>query len=123
MPPRLDEATVLDALRPIVDPDFGKSIVDLGFVKDLRIEAGRVEFAALFAENESRPFIIATFVGLLEMIKLGVVDVEQSANCGEIYLSLTAEHVDDALLVLSETYEARVPLAQTSEEGANDAGR
>src|SRR5262245_18872829 len=45
MPPRLDEAAVLDALRPIVDPDFGKSIVDLGFVKELRIEGGRVEFA------------------------------------------------------------------------------
>src|SRR5262245_66330034 len=45
MPPRLDEAAVLDALRPIVDPDFGKSIVDLGFVKELRIEGGRVSFA------------------------------------------------------------------------------
>jgi ATP-binding protein involved in chromosome partitioning len=45
MAPRLDEAAVLDALRPIVDPDFGKSIVDLGFVKELRIEGGRVEFA------------------------------------------------------------------------------
>ena len=26
---------VLDALRPIVDPDFQKSIVELGFIKDL----------------------------------------------------------------------------------------
>jgi ATP-binding protein involved in chromosome partitioning len=39
------QAAVLDALRPIVDPDFGKSIVDLGFVKELRIEGGRVSFA------------------------------------------------------------------------------
>ena len=45
MSSRLDEAAVLDALRPIVDPDFRKSIVDLGFVKELRIEAGRVSFA------------------------------------------------------------------------------
>ncbi len=36
------EAEVLDALRPIIDPDFGKSIVDLGFVKGVRIEAGTV---------------------------------------------------------------------------------
>jgi ATP-binding protein involved in chromosome partitioning len=36
---------VLEALRPIVDPDFRKSIVELGFVKDLRIEGGRVSFA------------------------------------------------------------------------------
>jgi ATP-binding protein involved in chromosome partitioning len=39
------EAQVLDALRPIVDPDFRKSIVDLGFVKNLRIEGGGVSFA------------------------------------------------------------------------------
>lgn len=36
---------VLDALRPIVDPDFQKSIVELGFIKDLRIEGESVSFA------------------------------------------------------------------------------
>src|SRR5690606_1017964 len=35
---------VLAALRPIVDPDFGKSIVDLGFIKNLAIEGGRAAF-------------------------------------------------------------------------------
>jgi ATP-binding protein involved in chromosome partitioning len=43
MPPTTESA-VLDALRPIVDPDFGKSIVDLGFVKNIRIEGPRVAF-------------------------------------------------------------------------------
>ncbi len=38
------EAAVLDALRPIVDPDFRKSIVELGFVKNVRVEGGRVSF-------------------------------------------------------------------------------
>jgi ATP-binding protein involved in chromosome partitioning len=38
------EPQVLDALRPIVDPDFRKSIVDLGFVKNITIEDGRVAF-------------------------------------------------------------------------------
>jgi ATP-binding protein involved in chromosome partitioning len=38
------DADVLDALRPIVDPDFGRSIVDLGFVKNLHIDGGRVAF-------------------------------------------------------------------------------
>ena len=38
-------AQVLDALRPIVDPDFQQSIVDLGFIKDLKIEDRRVSFA------------------------------------------------------------------------------
>ncbi len=36
---------VLDALRPIIDPDLGRSIVDLGFIKDLQIDGGRVAFA------------------------------------------------------------------------------
>jgi ATP-binding protein involved in chromosome partitioning len=39
-----DEAAVLDALRPIVDPDFGRSIVDLGFVKNLRVRGSDVAF-------------------------------------------------------------------------------
>ncbi len=38
-------AQVLDALRPIIDPDFGKSIVDLGFVKNIQIAGTRVAFA------------------------------------------------------------------------------
>lgn len=79
---------------------------------DVLRERGRIEFAELFAENRSRPFIIATFVGLLEMIKLGVVDIQQTENCGELYLSLAVEHVDDAILVLAETYEARAPLVE-----------
>ncbi len=41
---RLSEGDVLNALRPIQDPDFSRSIVDLGFVKDVRIESGRVSF-------------------------------------------------------------------------------
>ncbi len=41
----VSEAAVLDALRPIVDPDFGRSIVDLGFIKNLAIEGDRVSFA------------------------------------------------------------------------------
>jgi ATP-binding protein involved in chromosome partitioning len=36
---------VLDALRPIIDPDFQKSIVDLGFIKDLRVDGDSVSFA------------------------------------------------------------------------------
>jgi Mrp family chromosome partitioning ATPase/DUF971 family protein len=37
-------AEVLDRLRAIVDPDLGRDIVSLGFVKDLRVEAGAVSF-------------------------------------------------------------------------------
>jgi len=42
---QLTERDVLDALRPIQDPDFKRSIVDLGFVKNLRIDDGKVSFA------------------------------------------------------------------------------
>ena len=44
MPTPLSESAILEALHPIVDPDFGKSIVDLGFVKNLRIEGPEVSF-------------------------------------------------------------------------------
>jgi ATP-binding protein involved in chromosome partitioning len=39
------ESDVLEALRPIVDPDFGRSIVELGFVRNVRIDGARVSFA------------------------------------------------------------------------------
>jgi ATP-binding protein involved in chromosome partitioning len=35
---------VLEALRPIVDPDFGRSIVDLGFVKNIAVDGSSVSF-------------------------------------------------------------------------------
>ena len=38
----VSEQQVLDALRPIQDPDFKRSIVDLGFVKDVRIDGSSV---------------------------------------------------------------------------------
>jgi ATP-binding protein involved in chromosome partitioning len=40
----ISEQDVLAALRPIIDPDFGRSIVDLGFIKNLRIDGARVAF-------------------------------------------------------------------------------
>ena len=40
----VSEIQVLDALRHIMDPDLGKDIVSLGFVKDLSINNGDVRF-------------------------------------------------------------------------------
>jgi hypothetical protein len=39
MRPSPDQAAVLDALRVVIDPDLGKDIVSLGFVKQLAIDA------------------------------------------------------------------------------------
>ena len=41
----LTDGAVLDALRAVTDPDLGRDIVALGFVKNLTIEGGRVGFA------------------------------------------------------------------------------
>ena len=38
------EQNVLDALRGVRDPDLHKDIVTLGFVRDLKIEGGRISF-------------------------------------------------------------------------------
>ena len=38
------EAAVLEALKAVRDPDLNRDIVALKFVKDLRIEGGRVSF-------------------------------------------------------------------------------
>ncbi len=38
------EAQVLDSMRGIIDPDLGRDIVSLGFIKQLTIEEGEVSF-------------------------------------------------------------------------------
>jgi ATP-binding protein involved in chromosome partitioning len=40
----VDQAPVLDALKIVKDPDLHRDIVSLGFIKDLKIDAGRVAF-------------------------------------------------------------------------------
>jgi ATP-binding protein involved in chromosome partitioning len=40
----VDEAGVLNALKVVQDPDLQRDVVSLGFVKDLKIDGGRVSF-------------------------------------------------------------------------------
>ncbi|HPO14362.1 MAG TPA: P-loop NTPase [Candidatus Hydrogenedentes bacterium] len=40
----VSEKQVLDALKVIIDPDLGRDIVSLGFVKNIRIQKGAVSF-------------------------------------------------------------------------------
>src|SRR5262245_51214028 len=41
---QVDQARVLDALRVVRDPDLNRDIVSLGFIKELRLDEGRVAF-------------------------------------------------------------------------------
>jgi ATP-binding protein involved in chromosome partitioning len=41
---QVDQASILDALRVVRDPDLNRDIVALGFIKDLRIDGPRVAF-------------------------------------------------------------------------------
>src|SRR5881409_4320311 len=41
---QVDQARVLDALKIVRDPDLNRDIVSLGFVKDLKIDDGRIAF-------------------------------------------------------------------------------
>ena len=41
----VSEAAVLDALKAVRDPDLNRDIVSLKFIKNLRIEGGRVAFS------------------------------------------------------------------------------
>jgi ATP-binding protein involved in chromosome partitioning len=38
------ESEVLDSMRHIIDPDLGRDIVSLGFIKDLKIDGGTIQF-------------------------------------------------------------------------------
>ena len=40
----VEQTAVLDALKVVADPDLHKDIVSLGFIKDLKIDGGRVAF-------------------------------------------------------------------------------
>ena len=40
----LNEQNVLDALKVIKDPDLHQDIVSLGFIKNMKIDSGKVSF-------------------------------------------------------------------------------
>lgn len=40
----IDKGIILDALTPIQDPDLHRSIVDLGFIKNIKIDGGEITF-------------------------------------------------------------------------------
>jgi len=39
----ISQQTILDALRPVMDPEIGMSVVDLGMIREIAIEEDTVE--------------------------------------------------------------------------------
>ena len=39
----LNQDTILEALKPVTDPEIGMSVVDLGMIREIAIEGGVVE--------------------------------------------------------------------------------
>src|SRR2546423_14665111 len=79
----VSESQVLDALRVVTDPDLGRDIVTLGFVKDVRISDGTVGFTIELTTaaspvrermRQSAPEAVAALPGV------GGVDVTMTAR-------------------------------------------
>src|SRR5258707_995853 len=81
----ITESRVLDALKVVKDPDLGRDIVSLGFIKDLKITGDRVAFTielttpACPVKDQMRDQARAA------VLQLGVaqVDVQMSARVRE----------------------------------------
>lgn len=112
---RLDMADLFEALRRVLARAAARrphtvsreeySVADAvrAMVHKLKT-AGRLEFQDLFPEDSPRGLIIATFLGLLEMIKNLVIAAEQEGRFGPIWLRLIDENVDETIAELTEMY-------------------
>src|SRR5580693_9348652 len=82
----VDQAPVLDALKIVKDPDLHRDIVSLGFIKDLKIDAGRVAFTielttpACPVKDQMRDQARAA---VLQVPGVSAVDVQMSARVRE----------------------------------------
>jgi ATP-binding protein involved in chromosome partitioning len=79
----VQEASVLEALKVVQDPDLHRDIVALGFVKDLKIDESRVSFTielttpACPVKDQMRDQARAA---VLQVPGVGAVDVQMSAR-------------------------------------------
>ncbi len=112
---RLDQADLFDALRRVLAKAAARrphtvsreeySVADAVRSMFHRLkDAGRLEFQELFGEDAPRGLIIATFLGLLEMVKNGVIAAEQEGRCGPIWVRLVDQDVDEAIANLTDMY-------------------
>src|SRR3954467_5225852 len=82
----VEQAPVLEALKVVRDPDLNRDIVGLGFVKDLRIDGGRVAFTielttpACPVKDQMRDQARAA---VMQVPGVAAVDVQMSARVRE----------------------------------------
>src|SRR5580765_6444130 len=82
----VEQAGVLDALKVVRDPDLGRDIVSLGFIKDLVVDGGRVAFTielttpACPVKDQMRDQARAA---VLQVPGVSAVDVKMSARVRE----------------------------------------
>src|SRR3954467_15625487 len=82
----VEQARVLDALKVVQDPDLHRDIVSLGFIKDLKIDGGRVGFTielttpACPVKDQMRDQARAA---VMQLSGVSAVDVHMSARVRE----------------------------------------
>ncbi len=83
---QVDQASVLQALKVVRDPDLNRDIVSLGFIKDLKVEAGHVAFTielttpACPVKDQMRDQARAA---VMQLSGVTAVDVQMSARVRE----------------------------------------
>jgi ATP-binding protein involved in chromosome partitioning len=83
---QVEQAQVLEALKVVRDPDLNRDIVSLGFVKDLKIDAGRVSFTielttpACPVKDQMRD---QSRAAVMQLPGVSAVDVQLSAKVRE----------------------------------------
>src|SRR5437660_2380006 len=79
----VEQTAVLDALRVVKDPDLHRDIVSLGFIKNLRVDDGRVAFTielttpACPVKDQMRD---QARTAVMQVPGVSAVDVQMSAN-------------------------------------------
>lgn len=56
---------------------------------------GRIRFEQLFRPNSSRALLVATFLALLELVRLGDLQIEQDRPYAEIWIGVKTDGVSD----------------------------
>ena len=85
-PMQVEQAVVLEALKVVRDPDLNRDIVSLGFVKDLKIDGGRVSFTielttpACPVKDQMRD---QSRAAVMQLPGVSAVDVQMSARVRE----------------------------------------